>query len=395
MPVVGAWNWLPDGDIGVITEIDYAEAFRPLTILRWTFWGLFALAGPERRRHLRLHAHAGPLRREAQKAAIEAQQIGQYKLERKLGAGGMGVVYKGHHAMLRRPTAIKMLDVDKVNEGVDRALRARSADHQPAQQSEHGRDLRLRPHARRRVLLRDGVPRRHRPADARRALRPAARAARDSHPEQICGSLYEAHSLGLVHRDIKPANIMLNRRGGEPDVVKVLDFGLVKALDEQKQAGLTQQASLTGTPLYMSPEAIQMPNSVDARSDIYAVGAVGYFLLTGAAGVRSRERRRPVPEARRHAARRRPRNARARRFPPSSKARSWPAWKNRGPSARKRPATWRMLIARCPEAREWSIEDADAWWGRHERGQTAAASSAPPVSNTATHRHDVTIDHSR
>ena len=98
---------------------------------------------------------------------------------------------------------------------------------------------------------------------------------------QVCGSLYEAHSLGLVHRDIKPANIMLNRRGGEPDVVKVLDFGLVKALDDQKQAGLTQQASLTGTPLYMSPEAIQLPNSVDARSDLYAVGAVGYFLLTG------------------------------------------------------------------------------------------------------------------
>ena len=97
----------------------------------------------------------------------------------------------------------------------------------------------------------------------------------------MCGSLYEAHSLGLVHRDIKPANIMLNRRGGQPDVVKVLDFGLVKALDDQRQAGLTQQASLTGTPLYMSPEAIQMPNSVDARSDLYAVGAVGYFLLTG------------------------------------------------------------------------------------------------------------------
>jgi serine/threonine protein kinase len=74
-----------------------------------------------------------------------------------------------------------------------------------------------------------------------------------------------------VHRDIKPANIMLNRRGGQPDVVKVLDFGLVKALDDQRQAGLTQNASLTGTPLYMSPEAIQLPGSVDARSDLYAV----------------------------------------------------------------------------------------------------------------------------
>jgi eukaryotic-like serine/threonine-protein kinase len=65
--------------------------------------------------------------------------------------------------------------------------------------------------------------------------------------EQVCGSLFEAHCLGLVHRDIKPANIMLNRRGGQPDVVKVLDFGLVKALDDRRQAAMTQNASLTGT----------------------------------------------------------------------------------------------------------------------------------------------------
>src|SRR6202008_1831338 len=86
---------------------------------------------------------------------------------------------------------------------------------------------------------------------------------------------------GLVHRDIKPANIMLNRRGCDADVVKVLDFGLVKAIDEGKQAGMTAANALTGTPLYMAPEAIQTPNAVDARSDLYAVGAVGYFLLTG------------------------------------------------------------------------------------------------------------------
>jgi serine/threonine protein kinase len=94
----------------------------------------------------------------------------------------------------------------------------------------------------------------------------------------VCASLYEAHSLGLVHRDIKPANVMLNRRGGEPDVVKVLDFGLVRAVDDDKQL---RQSGMTGTPLYMSPEAIQTPDLVDARSDIYAVGAIGYFLITG------------------------------------------------------------------------------------------------------------------
>ena len=98
---------------------------------------------------------------------------------------------------------------------------------------------------------------------------------------QICGSLHEAHSLGLVHRDVKPANIVLSRRGGVPDVAKVLDFGLVRALDHEKQSSMTAAGTLTGTPLYMSPEAIQNSGSVDGRSDLYAVGAVGYFLLTG------------------------------------------------------------------------------------------------------------------
>jgi serine/threonine protein kinase len=206
--------------------------------------------------------------------------------------------------------------------------------------------------------------------------------------------LYEAHSLGLVHRDIKPANIMLNRRGGQPDVVKVLDFGLVKALDEQRQAGLTQQTSLTGTPLYMSPEAIEMPNSVDARSDLYAVGAVGYFLLTG----------QPVFDAtnvvdlcQKHVA--------ATPIPPSERIRTpIPAELESAilacldKSRAKRPQTARdlaLLLARCPEAAQWSIEDADAWWGRHERGQMTPSRPAPPsVSTTARHDHDVTIDHS-
>ena len=213
---------------------------------------------------------------------------------------------------------------------------------------------------------------------------------------QICGSLYEAHSLGLVHRDIKPANVMLNRRGGEPDVVKVLDFGLVKALDEQKQAGLTQQASLTGTPLYMSPEAIQTPDLVDARSDLYAVGAIGYFLLTGAPVFKADS---VVDLCQQHVA--------TPPTPPSERTRTpIPAeletrppglpGKDRGPSARKRPATWPLLIARCPEAREWSHRRRRRLVGPpRTRPNRRSLISRQPVSNTATHRHDVTIDHSR
>jgi serine/threonine protein kinase len=97
---------------------------------------------------------------------------------------------------------------------------------------------------------------------------------------QICGSLAEAHIAGLVHRDIKPANIFLTCRGGMYDFVKVLDFGLVKALAGEENANLTSPNSVTGTPLYLSPEAINQPEEVDARTDVYAIGAVGYFLIT-------------------------------------------------------------------------------------------------------------------
>ncbi len=98
---------------------------------------------------------------------------------------------------------------------------------------------------------------------------------------QVCASLNEAHSMKLIHRDIKPANVIISARSGIFDLVKLLDFGLVKAIDSSSQISLTHHAGIVGTPLYLSPEAIQDPESVDVRSDLYAVGAVGYFLLTG------------------------------------------------------------------------------------------------------------------
>jgi len=99
----------------------------------------------------------------------------------------------------------------------------------------------------------------------------------------IAGSLSEAHARGLVHRDIKPANVMLCRRGGQDDVVKVLDFGLVKDTRAPHTRDLTRALRVLGTPAYMAPERIEQPDSADARSDLYALGAVGFFLLTGKA----------------------------------------------------------------------------------------------------------------
>jgi serine/threonine-protein kinase len=99
---------------------------------------------------------------------------------------------------------------------------------------------------------------------------------------QASGALSEAHALGLIHRDIKPANIVLTERVDEPDIVKVVDFGLVKPLETSPgDAAVTNADAITGTPMYLAPEAIASPDSIDARSDLYALGAVGYFLLTG------------------------------------------------------------------------------------------------------------------
>ncbi len=391
--VVGAWTWLPEVELGVATEVDYKQAFRPLIILQWIFWALLALLALSSIAIFVFTVMVARLRREAQQAAIDAQQIGQYTLDRTLGAGGMGIVYKGHHAMLRRPTAIKMLEPGKVSpasiERFEREVQITSQLNHPntvaiydyghtpeglfyyAMEYLDGIDL-------------ESIVERYGPQPVPRVIHVLL---------QVCGSLYEAHSLGLVHRDIKPANIMLNRRGGEPDVVKVLDFGLVKSLDNQKQAGLTQQSSLTGTPLYMSPEAIQLPNSVDARSDLYAVGAVGYFLLTG----------QPVFQAdsvielcQKH--------VEAMPTPPSE--RTGKPLPNQLEAAilacleksrAKRPQTARdlaQLLSRCPEAGQWSIEEADAWWGRHERGQAThsptSASPGQPIRMVSDHA--VTID---
>jgi serine/threonine protein kinase len=209
---------------------------------------------------------------------------------------------------------------------------------------------------------------------------------------QVCGSLYEAHSTGLVHRDIKPSNIMLSRRGGEGDVIKVLDFGLVKARDGEHATSAEDQ-TLAGTPQYMSPEAIQLPGSVDACSDLYALGAVGYFLLTG----------HPVFEADDLAELCRLHTSEAPQTPsirlgspvPPDLENALLACLDKVRS--KRPQTARELanwLGRCPAATEWSVDKADAWWGRHDRGQAIEQGQDNPTpKNDSGNQYDATIAH--
>lgn len=280
-PSVGAWTWLEDYGFGVATEVDMAEAFQPVYFIRSVFWGLYALIALATVAIFLFTVLMARMKHAARKAALEARHLGQYTLDEKLGAGGMGVVYRAHHEMLRRPTALKLLDVDRTTpdsiERFEREVKLTSLLNHPNTITiyDYGRTPEgIFYYA---MELLDGV-------DLEKLVNQfgALPEGRVIHIlKQICGSLAEAHGAGLIHRDIKPANIMLCARGGIYDMAKVLDFGVVKAMDSEALGRLTASGSWVGTPNYMSPEAVNSPDSVDARSDLYAVGAVGYFLLTG------------------------------------------------------------------------------------------------------------------
>jgi tRNA A-37 threonylcarbamoyl transferase component Bud32 len=239
-----------------------------ITVMWWTLTtGLAALASRVIHR----------LRKEVS----DIQKLGQYTLERKLGEGAMGVVYEAKHGMLKRPTAIKLLRPEVADrDALDRfrrevQLTAKLTHPNTVTIYDYGRTpeglfyyaMELLSGATLTQVVDAGGPQ---PVErVVRILRDAALA------------LNEAHDVGLIHRDIKPSNIMLARQGGIPDVTKVLDFGLVKNLGQVDDLEQTNTMSIKGTPHYLSPEAIQDPQGIDARTDLYALGAVGYYLLAG------------------------------------------------------------------------------------------------------------------
>ena len=294
--------------------------------------------------------------------AARVRRLGQYSLEEKIGEGGMGVVYRASHAMLRRPTAIKLLPPDRA--GAANLVRFEREVQLTAQLS-HPNTVAIYDYGRTPDgvfyyameyldgLNLDELVRHGGPVPAGRGI---------SILVQVCGALAEAHGNGLVHRDIKPANVILTERGGEPDVAKVVDFGLVKPL-ASNSAAMTMSVSnvLTGTPLYMPPEAMNAPDVADPRSDLYALGAVGYFLLTGRPPFEGAT----VFEVIGHHLHTIP-------APPSTRTTNVIPLDldavilqclRKNPDERPRDArALRQALERCTMAPRWTVDDAAAWW---------------------------------
>jgi len=223
----------------------------------------------------------------------QVEKVGPYRLVARLGRGAMGVVWEARHALLRRPTAVKLLAPGTEGE---RALARFEREVQLTAGLTHPSTIAIYDYGR----TADGVF--YYAMELLHGINllqlveldgPLLPARVVHLLRQACGALTEAHAAGLIHRDIKPANLMVCVHGGIPDFLKVLDFGLVKDVgavegapegrtaENTGDAGLSQDGSLLGTPLYMAPEGMSDPTHVDARTDIFALGAVGYFLLTG------------------------------------------------------------------------------------------------------------------
>lgn len=273
--VVGAWRWLPDHGVGIALEENYDRAFTLARTLRnslLTLSGLFsisllgftlAVAWGERSRRLKSISEVGP-----------------YQIQELLGEGGMGRVYLAEHALLCRQSAIKVLTKGDNDLSV---ISRFEREVQLASQLTHPNTISIYDFGRSRegvfYYAMEYINGAHLgqlveytgPVEPGRTIYIL---------RQLCRALSEAHQAGVVHRDVKPQNIMVCNRGGEPDFVKLFDYGLVKAFAPGVSQNPSQTRVVVGTPRFMAPERLNSPWLADPRVDIYSVGALAYYLLT-------------------------------------------------------------------------------------------------------------------
>ncbi len=363
--VVGAWIWLKRYGFGLATEIDQAEAFAPVFWVRWAFLLLFGLLLAAL--VFVLTTSFSVLRME--KNIDEAKQIGPYVLEKKIGEGGIGEVYLAKHALLRRPTAIKLLKKHSFN---DETLKRFEVEVRETSRLTHPNTVEIYDYGHTPVgtfyyameylpgLTMADLIKQEGPIEPRRVVHLL---------DQACASLSEAHSKGLIHRDIKPQNIMLCERGGIYDTVKVLDFGLVKNVDASQDVQHTAPDQLGGTPMYIAPERIRDPSQNSALTDLYAVGTVAFNLLTGrnpfdagtSVEIVYQVMQKEAPMV----------NDIAGIQVPDALNRLVASLMSKLPEDRPQSADQLRLDLAALDLPAWTFEDARAWWQKHE----AASSS--------------------
>jgi serine/threonine-protein kinase len=256
----------------VLREIDFTPVFMQSALIL-LFPSAIAVFAAARTAALQLRAF---------EAERQAAKIGQYALKRRLGEGGMGEVWLAEHGLLKRPCAVKFIRPDLAAHRTTAARFAREV--HAVTGLTHVNTVRVYDYGRAddgsfyyvmeyldgptlEQLVRETGP--LPPGRVVYLLR------------QVCGALVEAHAAGLVHRDLKPGNVIVAALGGQRDVAKLLDFGLVQDLSADAADRLTRTGTVLGTPAYMSPEQAAGESAVDARGDVYGLGAVAFFALTG------------------------------------------------------------------------------------------------------------------
>ena len=317
--------------------------------------------------------------------AYRARLLNQYRLGRKLGGGGMGEVYLAEHQLLKRPCAIKLIRSDLI--GNQRVFARFEREVRATAQLSHWNTIEIFDYGRNDngafFYVMEYLPGLSL-AELVERFGPMPPARVIYLLRQACEALHEAHEAGLVHRDIKPANIMAAFRGGRHDVAKLLDFGLVKTLREDEKAPhLSREGTVTGSPLYMAPEQIMRTREPDRRTDIYGLGAVAYFMLTGRPPFRGANSMEVMMA-----------HVRDSVTPPSQLRSEFPADLERvvlrclakNPDERYQE-TPRLAeeLERCAEAPNWSSRHAALWWQEHQdqtHAQPARQANVPGSETT-------------
>lgn len=274
--VIGAWRWSPELQMGILAETPAADAFSPLHILQYLLGGIVIVST--------LGAAATGFVMERKICNLresDEDQLGRYELLEELGSGGMGIVFRAQHQLMKRPAALKVIRPDRFDSEntlrFDREVQLAACLRSPHAVSifDYGWTTDGRAYCAMELL--EGITI-HQAVVRGGAMAPG----RVVHVlVQLCDALSEAHRLGLVHRDVKPRNVMLAPRGPEQDWAVLFDFGLAKPTENDSNLFMTQERIWAGTPMFMAPERFRNPGRTDPRSDIYSLGAVGYFMLSG------------------------------------------------------------------------------------------------------------------